>query len=53
MEQTLLVLVSMKSEMVVKPQNSEHVGMIVHDFGIGIKVGGLVKPGDTLLVLRA
>lgn len=53
MEQTLLVLVSMKSEMEVKPQNSEHVGMIVHDFGIGIKVGGLVKPGDTLLVLRA
>jgi len=53
MEQTLLILVSMKSEMAVKPQSSEHVGKIVHDFGIGIKVGGLVKPGDTLLVLRS
>jgi len=53
MDQTLLVLVSMKSEIAVKPQNSEHVGKIVHGFGIGIKVGGLVKPGDNLLVLRA
>jgi len=52
MEQTLLVLVSMKSEIAVKPQHPEHVGKIIHGFGIGIKVGGLVKPGDILLVLR-